>query len=126
MPIRSSLIEPQVILQEFVGNVSLQDMHDGVVAMTALVDQSEVSHFATIIDGTQMKHLELDIRALIRAAGNDDREIALYIITPYGKLAAQILAPVISKHIKVCASREEALRLARQRLEAVNPLPKDT
>ncbi len=119
MPIHSSLIEPQVILQEFVGDVSLQDVHSGVIAMTELVDQSNLSHFAAIIDGSQMKHIELDIRALIRAAGNDDREIALYIITPYGQLVAQILAPIVSKHIKVCGSREEALRLARQRLETV-------
>jgi len=125
MPITVSLLEPQIIHQQWVGHITIEDLQKVTSDIAALMQQHGYTHetpLVSIIDGADGKTLEMNIRMLTEIAHHEAREVGIYIINPpyIGRVLVKIVGVVVqNKELRVCTGMQQALQFARLQLEAV-------
>lgn len=120
MPIVLSQIEQNIVLQKWIGDVTVGDMQSAWAQINALLEGQSSDKLVTLIDGAEAKHIDLDLKAVINLVQRDPRGRGIYIFNAGGVM--QVIAHIIGsmvhqKEILICDTYDEALRLARMRLE---------
>ncbi|MDX2162436.1 MAG: hypothetical protein SF162_14000 [bacterium] len=120
MPITITLLEPRIILQQWTGIVTMDDVFTSSNAVRVLADEQRCAEYASILDGTGLEQFQFDLRGMLRAIEMDNRDVGIYIVhgPSMAQIAARVMDKLVKKDIKVCRDLAHAQALARACLEA--------
>ncbi|MDX2162435.1 MAG: hypothetical protein SF162_13995 [bacterium] len=115
MPIHTTLLEPQIMLELWTGIVTMPEVVTSGEDVRALANEHHFTSYITIIDGTALEQFQFNLREMLTIVEFDKRNVGIYIIN--GPAMAQIAARAIDKlvkmDIKVCRDLPHARALAR-------------
>ncbi len=121
MPIALSVLEQNIVLQKWIGDVTAGDMQFAWAQINALLEGQSGENLVTLIDGAETKHIDLDLKAAVNLVQRDPRGLGIYVFNAGGvmQVVARIVGSMVhQKEILVCDTYDEALRLARARLKS--------